>query len=58
MSLERRFTGSNDEGLLDSPNCFYGPPWCGKCKPHHCLYLMGESMFFEEFVVRRKPQMR
>ena len=37
MSFKERFNSSEPP---DTPDCIYGPPWCGKCKPNQCLYLM------------------
>lgn len=37
MSLKERFDSSEP---IEAPTCFNGPPWCGKCKPYHCLFLM------------------
>jgi len=44
MSFKERFDSSE---LIESLTCFYGPPWCGKCDPMQCLYLM-EYAFRED----------
>jgi len=45
MSFKERFNSAEPIG---SPICFNGPPWCGKCKPEHCLYLMEYAFIPEE----------
>jgi len=45
MSFRERFDSSEPIIPMD---CIYGPPWCGKCKPEHCIFLM-EYAFMPEF---------
>ena len=45
MSFEERF---NSAEIIEAPTCFYGPPWCGKCGPEQCLYLMEHAFMPEE----------
>jgi len=37
MSFKERFDSSE---TIIPPECIFGPPWCGKCPPEYCLYLM------------------
>ena len=45
MSIKERFDSSEPIPSLD---CVLGPPWCGKCKPEHCIFLM-EYAFTPDF---------
>ena len=45
MSFKERFDSSEP---IECPECFYGPPWCGKCKPYHCLYLIEYSFMVDK----------
>ena len=45
MSFKERFDSSEP---ITTPNCFYGPQWCGKCNPEHCLFLMEYAFIPEE----------
>jgi len=44
MSFKERFDSSEPIEYLD---CIYGPPWCGKCPPEQCLYLMKYAFMSE-----------
>ena len=44
MSFKERFNSSEP---IPEPQCFNGPPWCGKCDPSQCLYMM-ETAFIPE----------
>ena len=45
MSFKERFDSSEP---IEHPDCIYGPPWCGKCEPEQCLYLMEHAFMPED----------